>query len=967
MAITGTWARLAVLATAAAVLLSGGALLPAVSAQAAPPGCTHDAVVCPSRVYVGASVPGLPSDPNATAAFTAATGVDPSVVLFFAGLNYQVDREALQRLVDDDRLPMMTWEPYDSTQPTANPYPLSRIAAGDFDAYLRQQASRIAAVDGPVAIRFAHEMNGNWYPWGAGVNGNTPADYVAAYRHVHDVVTGAGATNAVWVWAPNVVDWPTPGDVGPYYPGDAYVDWAGFDAYFDDTNDTARLFAATVGQLDRVAPAKPIYVAETAVLPGSTRPAMILDQVAGLLAIPRLVGFTWFDHPSRHDWRIENDPTAAAALREALTSPYFGGAGHVDDPVVAPPVAMGPPWITGTAHVGQTLASSTGSWRATAESGALTLARRWYRCTDPVSPSSCVATAYTGGGFVPGSGYVGAFLRVAVTASNDVGSVVAWSAPTQAVLMTPATPAAPTVEGYSGALKIVFPRTVPTGATHWRLSIDGAPKQLIPVSTTTYWLTGLSNGTSYDLSLAAVSASSTGALSSAVTTGTAVPMAFPWNPSVSVTGTTVTVQVPRTAPTGATGWRLTVGTAIRDLPLDARPEVFTGLPPGVATPWTLRALAGGWNGQPGTSQAASGIFTPVTSEQLPASPVVPFVEARDGALRVVFPPAPARATHWQLTVDGVAKQLIPVGRADYWLTGLTNGRSYTIGLAGAVVTATASATGPATSGTAAPMPAPWNPVVTVVDTTATVTLPRTVPVGATGWQLTVGDVTRILPVGTTTSQFTGLVPGAATRWELRAVAGTWNGQSGSVTPAASGTFTPASVVPGQPAAPLVEARDGALRVVFPSPPADATHWRLTVDGVARQLVGIDRADYWLTGMTNGRSYSLSLAAVHMSSSASTTGPATTGTAVPMPAPYAPWISVRSSTATVQLPRVAPTGATAWRLTVGGVTRDLPIGTVMSEFTSLSGQVVSWELRAVAGIWAGGPGSTTPAVSGTFTG
>ncbi len=164
-------------------------------------------------------------------------------------------------------------------------------------------------------------MNGNWYPWGQGVNGNSPADYAAAYRHVHDVVTAAGATNVVWMWSPNLVDFDPAQDLAPLYPGDGYVDWVGLSGYFDEPTDTyAKLFPPTLAQLDRVAPTKPIFVAETSVLPGATRPAMIRDLITGLLTTPRLAGFTWFDHVTRFDWRIENDPAAAAALADALTT-----------------------------------------------------------------------------------------------------------------------------------------------------------------------------------------------------------------------------------------------------------------------------------------------------------------------------------------------------------------------------------------------------------------------------------------------------------------------------------------------------------------------------------------------------------------------------------------------------------------------------------------------------------------------
>src|SRR5438034_11485050 len=69
-----------------------------------------------------------------------------------------------------------------------------------------------------------HEMDGSRYPWGYGVNGNPPADLIAAYRHVHDRFALAGATNVQFVW--NVNFWNYSGvDQRDFYPGDAYVDW----------------------------------------------------------------------------------------------------------------------------------------------------------------------------------------------------------------------------------------------------------------------------------------------------------------------------------------------------------------------------------------------------------------------------------------------------------------------------------------------------------------------------------------------------------------------------------------------------------------------------------------------------------------------------------------------------------------------------------------------------------------------
>jgi hypothetical protein len=94
------------------------------------------------------------------------------------------------------------------------------------------------------------------------------------------------------------------------------------------------------------------------------------------------------------------------------------------------------------------------------------------------------------------------------------------------------------------------------------------------------------------------------------TTGTAVPMITPWKPYLQLNGTTLTVKLPTQAPAGATGWQLTVGSTTRTLPLWATSSEFAGLSRGVATPWSLRATAGDWNGKLATSLPATGTVTP---------------------------------------------------------------------------------------------------------------------------------------------------------------------------------------------------------------------------------------------------------------------------------------------------------------------------------------------------------------------
>ena len=78
------------------------------------------------------------------------------------------------------------------------------MIAGRYDEYIREFAEEARAWGHPFFLRFNWEMNGDWFPWSEGVNGNPSGEYVAAWRHVHDIFAAVGATNVTWVWCPFV-------------------------------------------------------------------------------------------------------------------------------------------------------------------------------------------------------------------------------------------------------------------------------------------------------------------------------------------------------------------------------------------------------------------------------------------------------------------------------------------------------------------------------------------------------------------------------------------------------------------------------------------------------------------------------------------------------------------------------------------------------------------------------------------
>lgn len=107
---------------------------------------------------------------------------------------------------------------------------MATISNGDHDAYIDVIARSVADLGRPVTIRLMHEVNGNWYPWGSGVNGNRDGEFVRAWQHVHDRSTALGVTDVEWLWAPNAVCTGAQ-QLAPPCPGDAYVDAVGVSNY----------------------------------------------------------------------------------------------------------------------------------------------------------------------------------------------------------------------------------------------------------------------------------------------------------------------------------------------------------------------------------------------------------------------------------------------------------------------------------------------------------------------------------------------------------------------------------------------------------------------------------------------------------------------------------------------------------------------------------------------------------------
>lgn len=295
----------------------------------------------PSARAFGAFVHGAPNDAGALDRYAERIGRQPVIVSWFeawgsaSAVTGEILRvELLDRITDRGAVPMVTWEPWDPAAGVDQPaYRLAIIARGDFDAYINSWAYRLAAYGGPVMLRFAHEMNAPWYPWGIAVNDNTAGDYVDAWHHLRERFLAAGATNVRWVWCVDATKLDEP-SVAAAYPGDAAVDWLAMDGYnwgLTLPNSAWRsLDEVFGGAYDEVGGLghRPMMISEIACAEqGGSKADWIREGFAGLpKRFPRIQAVCWFNERGTvADWRVESSPESLAAFAAAVSEPVWHG------------------------------------------------------------------------------------------------------------------------------------------------------------------------------------------------------------------------------------------------------------------------------------------------------------------------------------------------------------------------------------------------------------------------------------------------------------------------------------------------------------------------------------------------------------------------------------------------------------------------------------------------------------------
>jgi hypothetical protein len=286
-----------------------------------------------------------PWDMSAVTKFEEGAHKKVSMVNFFqpfANCNpgcsfYSFPSGPLENIRTHGSIPVLSWSSQSIPSTKSEPdFQLSDVISGRYDAYIREFATKAKAWGHPFMLRFNWEMNGKWFPWHEGVNGNQPGEFVKSWRHVHDIFTEVGATNVTWVWCPNV-EYSGSTAFSEVYPGDAYVDWTGLDGYNRGTNPVAPEGWKTFSQVYRssysaitgtIAASKPMMIGEVASSEdGGSKSAWLKDMLSRIpTEYTKIRALLYFDkYDSSMDWPLETSTSALSAFAEGVQNPAYVG------------------------------------------------------------------------------------------------------------------------------------------------------------------------------------------------------------------------------------------------------------------------------------------------------------------------------------------------------------------------------------------------------------------------------------------------------------------------------------------------------------------------------------------------------------------------------------------------------------------------------------------------------------------
>lgn len=253
-------------------------------------------------------------------------GKKPALVLIFLDWGKYPDAGVVRNVYESGSALVVTWEPWRALQKKAIDY--DALLAGKDDVYIREFALKLKAVGNPVFLRFAHEMNGDWYPWsGQKIGGDK---YQRIFRHVREIFDQVGAGNTHWIFSVNAENIPKTNTYESCYPGNRFVDDIGLDGYNWGTvqpwsrwRSFRDIFSGIYHDV-RKRYSKPVMITEfSSTSRGGDKARWVEEALRDVKKMKAIKGLILFNFDKETDWYFPPQSTCGQKLKQGLSDPYF--------------------------------------------------------------------------------------------------------------------------------------------------------------------------------------------------------------------------------------------------------------------------------------------------------------------------------------------------------------------------------------------------------------------------------------------------------------------------------------------------------------------------------------------------------------------------------------------------------------------------------------------------------------------
>jgi hypothetical protein len=219
------------------------------------------------------------------------------------------------------------------------------VAGGSMDGHIDRLAAHVNAQFPEKFFLVIHHEPEEEVRQTAG-SGYTAADFRNMFRHVVQRFRAKGVDNILFtVVLMGSQKWGIHPWFDQLYPGGDVVDWVGMDPYASpETRDFSHLVNKTSGMgrgfpgyynwADKIAPGKPIMIAEWGVFSSGAHKTKFFESVAAQFKRhPRVKALVYFESPdapyagTRIDTRIDSTPAALNAFTRVSNDPQFNPQG----------------------------------------------------------------------------------------------------------------------------------------------------------------------------------------------------------------------------------------------------------------------------------------------------------------------------------------------------------------------------------------------------------------------------------------------------------------------------------------------------------------------------------------------------------------------------------------------------------------------------------------------------------------